>query len=291
MAAALPVTDGESDSRRRKRCRLSSGNCDIDCVKRTGILLGPDAGCAGPGRHSPSGSPADSTGQNELNLLASGGGISVSSANQAFFYEARLQAAQAAAEPRVKFQLLENALSDTPTRDDARIPLFFAAAGVQSDQFARAVMEPLLRQQYQGRVPPLTTREDEFITSETDNAANESITGWLATSLSLAPAPQSRVAWTLAEVSARIDRLTEGLSYLQIAHQLEKTPARRQEIAGKIVSLRLQIRRQQLNAARQPILHEALEQDRQVHPKLPRPKSLASAAAPESTSVQKEVKQ
>jgi hypothetical protein len=226
-----------------------------------------------------------------LNLLASGGGFSASAANQAFFYEARLQAAQASSEPRVKFQLLGNALSDTPTRDDARIPLFFAAAGVQSDQFARGVMEPLLRQQYLSRVPPVTTREDELITSETDSAANESIAGWLATSLSLAPAQQSRVAWTLAEVSTRTERLTEALSYLQIARQLERTPAQRQQIAGKIVSLCLQIRRQQLNEARQPILHEALEQDRLVHPKLPRSKSLASAVAPESATAQREGKQ
>src|SRR5204863_7199834 len=58
-------------------------------------------------------------GSNELNLLASGdGSFSAVAANQVFFYEARLQAAQASSEPRVKFQLLGNALSDTPTRDD-----------------------------------------------------------------------------------------------------------------------------------------------------------------------------
>jgi cellulose synthase operon protein C len=242
------------------------------------------------GLHHQEGRPIQ-LGSNELNLLASGGGYSPPAANQVFFYEARLQAAQASSEPRVKFQLLGNALADTPTRDDARIPLFFAAAGVQSDQFARGVMEPLLRQQYLSRVPPVTTREDEFIISETDNAANESIAGWLATSLSLAPAQQSRVAWTLAEVSTRTERLSEALSYLQIARQLERTPARRQQIASKIVSLRLQIRRQQLNEARQPILHEALEQDRLVHPKLPRSKSLASAVAPESATAQREGKQ
>ncbi len=226
-------------------------------------------------------------GSTELNLLASGaGGLSASAVNQPFFYEARLQAAQSSSEPRLKFQMLGNALADTPTRDDARIPLFLAAASVRSDQFARGVIEPLLRQQFLRRVPPVTTREDEIIASDTDDAVDEGAASWLPAPLDLAPAQQSQVALTLAEVLTRSDRLNEALTYLQIAHRLEKAPASRQKIAGKIADVRLQLRRQQLNEARQPILHEALEQDRLVHPKLQ-----ARAATPARAVAKKGVTQ
>ena len=43
----------------------------------------------------------------------------------------------------MKVQLLGNALADSPARDDARIPLFMAAAGIHSDELARGVIEPL----------------------------------------------------------------------------------------------------------------------------------------------------
>ena len=89
------------------------------------------------------------TGSAELNLLASGdSGIAATAADQPFFYDARLRAAQSAGDAHVKVQLLANALADTPARDDARIPLFQAAAGMHSDEFARGVIEPLLRRQF-----------------------------------------------------------------------------------------------------------------------------------------------
>src|SRR4029077_8863004 len=90
-----------------------------------------------------------SLGSRELDLLAGGGSeMSVSAAHQPFFYEARPRAAQLAADPRVKAQLLGNALADTPARDDARVPLFLAAASMHSDEFARGVIEPLLPRQF-----------------------------------------------------------------------------------------------------------------------------------------------
>jgi hypothetical protein len=49
---------------------------------------------------------------------------------------------------------------------------------------------------------------------------------------------------------------------------LEKVPARRKEITVQITNVRAQLRRERLNLARQPILHEALEQDRLVRPRL-----------------------
>jgi len=66
----------------------------------------------------------------------------------------------------------------------------------------------------------------------------------------------------------RLDRLDESLRYLRIARKLERVPARRKEISSTIAEVSARLRRQRLNAARQPILHEALEQDRLVRPRL-----------------------
>jgi cellulose synthase operon protein C len=227
-------------------------------------------------------------GSNELNLLASGAnGLSASAANHPFFYEARLQAAQAS-EPRVKLQLLENTVADTPTRDDARIPLFLAAASVRSDQFARGVIEPLLRAQFQRSVGPVAITEDESFT-ETAAMTTEGIPNWLSTCLRLSPVQQSQIAWTLAEVLIRTNQLSQALSYLQITDRLETVTTRRHQVANKIAAVRLQLRRHQRNEARQPILHEALEQDRLVHPKLPLPTQVAGSAPPVKAADKKSV--
>jgi len=209
--------------------------------------------------------PPVQLGSQELNLLAGGRkAVSAASADQAFFYEARLRVAQAISDPRAQVQLLRNALADTPGRDDARIPLFQAAAVMRSDEFARSVMEPLVRQQVLR--PPAAIRETEIFDSETDLYADA--TGELNAALRIPIAQQVQVAWLMGEVLVRLDRLNEALLYLRMAYKLEKAPDRRKQIGSKITSVRAQVRRQQLNAGRQPILHEALEQDRLVRPRL-----------------------
>jgi hypothetical protein len=213
-------------------------------------------------------------GSKELNLLASGATLSVLAADQPFFYNARLKAAQSVAEPRVTRQLLGNALADTPARDDARVPLFLALAAARSDEFARGVIEPLLGRQFLSRVTPTPVAEDEAVTSER-GSEDDDASALPPSPLRLSSAQQFQVALTLADVLIRIARLDEALPYLQIAHKLEKVPVRRQQIATRIGDVRLQLRLQRLNEARQPILHEALEQDRLVRPRL-----LARAAPP-----------
>ncbi len=66
----------------------------------------------------------------------------------------------------------------------------------------------------------------------------------------------------------RLQRSNEALTYLQLAQNLEKVPARRKEITGKLTEVRSELRRERLNLARQPILHQDLEQDRVVRPRL-----------------------
>jgi cellulose synthase operon protein C len=228
-------------------------------------------------------------GSAELNLLASGpGAIAASAADRPFFYDARLKAAQSSTDAHEKVQLLGNALADASVRDDARIPLFLAAAGLHSDEFARGVMEPLLRQQFFKPTPPLTTREGEIIreTNNDNHDDDENMPGQLDNSFKLPAGQQAQVARTLGDLMIRLNRLDDALRYLRIAQKLETAPAPRKQISSAITEVNARLRRQRLNAARQPILHEALEQDRLVRPRL-----LARSAPPAKPSAQGGAKQ
>ena len=209
------------------------------------------------------------TGSAELNLLASGeSGTASSAADRPFFYDARLRAALSAGDASVKVQLLRNALADTPARDDARIPLFQAAAGLHSDEFARAVIEPLLRRQFLSSISRPVSRQGEQMVEANNDAADENVPGPMDDAFKLPTAQQAQVAITLGELMIRLNRMDEALRYLQVARRLEKAPTRRKEISKMITDVSDRLRRQRLNAARQPILHEALEQDRLVRPRL-----------------------
>jgi hypothetical protein len=223
-------------------------------------------------------------GSAELNLLAGAPrNVSAAAADQPFFYDARLRAAIGGTEAQVKIKLLSNALGDTPGRDDARIPLFQETAGIHSDEFALASIEQILHgQTFRRTTSPVGDEENEIITSTENNSdadgESDSTAGYVPAKLSIQQ--QAEVAGAIGNVLGRLNRWGEALSYFQAAQNLEKTPARRKEIGGEIANVKARLRRQQANAARQPILHADLEQDRIVRPRL-----VARADAPgKSTS-------
>jgi cellulose synthase operon protein C len=211
-------------------------------------------------------------GSEELKLLAEDPrSIAAAAADKPFFYDARLKAAQIASDAHAKLRLLENALADTAARDDARIPLFSVAAGQHSDEFALASIEKLLRDQLLLRPTRTAGNEEEEILSseETSTEADEEQSSTPEfTRTKLSPSQQAQISRTVGEVMDRLNRLNQALPYLQLAQKLEKAPARQKEIGVEIASVKTRLRRQQLNATRQPILHAELEQDRVVRPRL-----------------------
>jgi predicted Zn-dependent protease len=211
-------------------------------------------------------------GSEELKLLAGDShSIVAAAADKPFFYDARLKASQNASDARARLHLLGNALADTAARDDARIPLFDVAAGQHSDEFALASIEKLLRDQLLLRATRTAGNQEEEILSaeETSIEADEeeSATPEFAQT-KLSPPQQAQISRTVGEVMDRLNRLNQALPYLQLAQKLEKAPARQKEIGVEIASVKTRLRRQQLNARRQPILHAELEQDRVVRPRL-----------------------
>ena len=219
--------------------------------------------------------PGSDFGSEELKLLArSPRELTVEAANQSFFYDARLKAAQVSGDPHVKLQLLGNALAETSGRDDARIPAFQAAAAtLNQNEYALAVIEQLLRQQHLLRLPiPESNEEEEILsTAEAETGADnveEESSRPMRASEKLSPLQQAQVVRLVGEVMTRLSRLNEALPYLQLAQKREKAPVRLKEIRAEIANVRARLRREHLNAARRPILHADLEQDRLVRPRM-----------------------
>jgi len=215
-------------------------------------------------------------GSGELNLVAgNAAGISAAAADKFYFYEARIKAAQNAADSQTKLQLLSHCVIDFPRRDEARVPLFQAAASMRSDEFAIAVLGPLLRTQFLGSTARSTPdSEDEQIVSSDTGSDDEEGTESGDSNTPIMPSPrlsraqQAQVAQTIGETMARLNRLPDAVSYFEIARRSQTSPAARKELAHKIADLKATVRMQHQNAARQPLLHEALEQDRIVRPRL-----------------------
>jgi predicted Zn-dependent protease len=217
-------------------------------------------------------------GSAELKLLSGEPhSISTAAADQAFFYDARLKAAENATDARARLQPLSKALADTPARGDARILLFRAAESIHSDELALLAVDPLLHEQLLQRVSRDESNEEEIVSSgdtETD-AGDQEIPVQASAAVKLSPSEQAQISLAVARALVRLDRWNEALPYLEAAQKLEKTPARRKEITGQLGEVRTLLRRERLNLARQPILHQELEQDRVVRPRL-----LARAPAP-----------
>lgn len=76
------------------------------------------------------------------------------------------------------------------------------------------------------------------------------------------------IAAELANVFERLNRLNDAERYLQLGARLESAPARRATLRHRLAAVRAILKRQAGNAARRPIIHSALEQDRTVRPQL-----------------------
>ena len=207
-------------------------------------------------------------GSGELNFLAGNtGGASAASADKFYFYEARTKAAQAVSDPQVKMDLLSHCTVDFPRRDEARLPIFHAAVGLHKDALALAVIQPLFQQFAQAYI---AAREEKQIVSDGTTSDDDDEQVWVATTVAqkLTRSQQIQVAQELGEILLHLKRAPEALAYFQTARRLETAAANRRLLGKKIADVKVQLRIQEQNAARQPILHEALEQDRIVRPRL-----------------------
>jgi hypothetical protein len=162
---------------------------------------------------------------------------------------------------------LNHCIIDFPRRDEARFPLFQAAVMAHKDEMALAIVQPVFRQFTGGYVAP--SEEDQIISSDSRSDDNgEQGASPTSVASKLTRSQQVLVAQTLGEILLRLKRPSEALPYFRTARRLETAAANRRLLERRIVDLGTLLRMQQQNAARQPVLHEALEQDRIVRPRL-----------------------
>jgi predicted Zn-dependent protease len=232
------------------------------------------------------GRPHSDLGSGELNLLAGPpAAITAIATDKFYFYDARLRAAQNLSDPKTKVQLLSHCVIDFPRRDEARVPLFHAAAAAQFNEYALGVMEPLFQTQFLRTYVPehgtAAAEEEQIISSGDEEDASDESSAPATAAMKLSRAQQAQVAQMIGDTMIRLSRLADAVSYYQTARQRETTPAIRKTLYRKMTDAKASLRIQQQNAARQPILHEPLEQDRVVRPQLiarvtPAPKAATS---------------
>jgi hypothetical protein len=72
----------------------------------------------------------------------------------------------------------------------------------------------------------------------------------------------------IADSMIRLGNKNDALSYLEMARRVASSPDVRKRVLATIVGIRNELRIQRENSERRPILHEALEQDRIVRPRM-----------------------
>jgi len=210
-------------------------------------------------------------GSGELNLLAAGkAALEPGSADKFYYYEARIRAAEITTDPKVKVQLLSHCVIDFPRRDSSRVPLFEASTSAKSDHYGLAIVEPLFQTQYfHPDAQQADHEEDEIISAREDEGASVDESGVLSSAEEqLSPAQRARISKLIADAMARVDRIPDALALYQTARILESSSENRKLLNRRIVEIKSALQIQHANAARQPLLHEALEQDRVVRPRL-----------------------
>jgi cellulose synthase operon protein C len=223
----------------------------------------------------PSGRPASqgpnvNLGSRELNLLAAGPSrITPAVAQQAYFYDARIRAAQNIADLRIKVETLSAAVADWPSRDGVKYLLFEAAAGEHDDFLALAALEqtPVFLSRYSYEPRAAISPETFASSAQPEQQTQEALTPAIGPVLTRAW--RSRLEVEAAQVLERLGRLNESVEHLKAAERLEENSARRKQINGRVVALEKEIARQRENEQRQPVLHQALEQDHVVRPRIP----------------------
>jgi predicted Zn-dependent protease len=225
-------------------------------------------------------------GSDELNLLASNpAGLTPAAADKFYFYQARIAAAQNTAASQTKISLLSHCVIDFPRRDEARVPLFEAAAAAQQNEYALGIIDPLLQTQFLRNYVPQTGNEEEQITrSGAEEEESDDSSAPATPALKLSRTQQAKVAQMIGDTMLRLNRLDDALAYYSAARRFESSSAIRKALLRNIADAKTALRIQQQNASRQPLLHEALEQDRVVRPQLlprvsPAPKAVTKGGA------------
>lgn len=208
-------------------------------------------------------------GSAELDLLAHAS-ISPADAQRPYFIAARIAASANAPLPQ-RIALLRQVLEIDPQDDSVRISLLRAAIDVKQAHLAIAVADPLIGRRSSPSQPYL---QSGLVVSQPDEEPEPEPD--LGESYGAGPSrfytlPRAQRAALLAGIAASYRQLDDpgsSLSYYRQASRLEADPVRRKEIATAISQLRIEIHRRSANQQRAPRIHDTLDQNHAVQPRL-----------------------
>jgi tetratricopeptide (TPR) repeat protein len=216
-------------------------------------------------------------GSAELDMVSKGDWASADASDKPYFYIGRVRASEKATTADIRERLLRNALNDTPERDAARLPLFFTFANAGKDQLAISAIQPVLNTgflhaRYRRASEAMPDEQEETDSQEPDQLPQEEGAETPIrpdNQLEKIPASQ-RVALAIAVGKSyqKLDQLQQALSYFELASSFDKTNVARTEIDQNIRNVRAAIRRNAGNEQRMPVIHNELEQEHVVRPRL-----------------------
>ena len=209
-------------------------------------------------------------GSQELNLLATGAQrITPAAAAPEYFYQARISAANNTTDARAKLQLLGAAIADCPSCQGAKYLYFESAASQRDDRLALATLKqlPQFFSSYYDYQQPENIESEPVPSGENDESTPETAVRSAAPALTRQRQLQLRLE--AAEVLRRLNHLEQSLQQLHIALRLVENLQKQKAINERIAAVQKDLARQQQNQAHEPILHQALEQDRVVRPRIP----------------------
>lgn len=235
------------------------------------------------------GSHIPGLGSRELDLLASGTPITFADANQPFFLPARLQAAEHL-QGTERTTLLRAALQDSIENNDARIPLFQAAMQQRDYYLALATMRPFLGNSWlRINSAPAWEWEPYAYDSETDDddqdadddetlvQDEDSTPGTPSSELrardglsSLAATDKPAILEQAGIAFEKLGALEDALASFGEALAAHPAPAVYKRIEAEKSSVLHILQQRSADRLRQPDIHENLEQDHVVHPRLRR---------------------
>ena len=207
-------------------------------------------------------------GSGELNLLAGDPKrILPTDGDKFYFYEARIMATQNLSDARGRLELLSHCVIDFPRRDEARIPLFESAVRLQANEFALGVLQPILTTQISAGSVARQQSGEAQMTEDQEEGTEPTATTQVASRTSRAQ--QARIANMVGDTFFRLNQPADAIPYFETARRLDSSPTERSKLRLKIEDTQAMLRVQTQNASRRPVLHDALEQDHLVRPRLP----------------------
>ena len=249
--------------------------------------------------------PTGNPGSGELALLARGTPVTPAEARQPFFFQAREEAAEAPAlnkDKDTRIRLLREALALRPTGDEARPLLLRTAVEAARYGLALGVAQPVIAgtsfQPYHETVEPSEQAPEEEEAqpeegsdqgAEADTSAeSESMTESTPPEAEAIPQPQeylsgrdrflaggqfseaqkANMAGDLARAYDKINQLARAQEQYRAAIRLQTDATSRTALRKSLTSVNLRLAREKRNQSRAPVIHDALEQDRVVRPRL-----------------------